>query len=83
MASFGFGNTKEGLKEDVRGLRDGVKSEAHELRNDAHELKEETKEKLKAPLPIPAFSDIGKAANDVGFCERVQDDGAVLMIVTA
>ena len=72
MASLGFGNTKEGIKEDAREMRSGLRQEAREIRSEAHELKERTedkasaaKEALKAPLPVPAFSDMGKAANDV------------------
>lgn len=54
MSSFGFGNTKEGIKEDVR-----------ELRGEAHNVKEEVKKDVIKPMAVPAFSDLGKAANDV------------------
>lgn len=61
MATFGLGNTKEGIKEDARALR----GEAHELKQ---EVKDDLREKTVKQLPIPAFSDLGKAANDVGCC---------------
>lgn len=54
MSSFGFGNTKEGIKEDVR-----------ELRGEARDVKQEVKDKVIKPMAVPAFSDISKAANDV------------------
>lgn len=54
MASLGFGNTKEGIKEDFR-----------DFKGDAKELKQDAKSVIK-PMAIPAFSDLGKAANDVG-----------------
>lgn len=54
MSSFGLGNTKEGVKEDFRELKGDVKQEAKEV-----------KDSLPKGMPIPAFSDLGKAANDV------------------
>lgn len=87
MSSLGFGNTKEGVKEDFRDMKGSLRSEARELRGEAHELKEEakdkaqtTKEVLKAPMPVPAFSDMGKAANDVGSDTEVINESVMLMI---
>ena len=54
MSSFGFGNTKEGIKEDL-----------HELKGDAKEVKQDVKDATHKMMPIPAFADLGKAANDV------------------
>lgn len=54
MSAIGLGNTKEGVKEDFR-----------ELRGEAHDVKVEAKEKFIKPMAVPAFSDLGKAANDV------------------
>ena len=54
MSSFGLGNTKEGVKEDFR-----------ELKGDAKEVKDSLPKGTPQSMPIPAFSDLGKAANDV------------------
>ena len=75
MSTFGLGNTKEGVKEDVRDAKQGVRdlknearAEAHELKSEAHDYKEGVKAKQQAVSGLaapPAFSDLGKAANDV------------------
>jgi len=75
MSTFGLGNTKEGVKEDVRDAKQGVRdlknearAEAHELKSEAHDYKEGVKAKQQAVSGLaapPAFSDLGKAANDL------------------